>query len=290
MTIVGKILVFIVLVASLLVGGLVMMVHLTNTNWEIAYKQSQSQLQAVTADRQQTLAEVESIKADYEKKLLAKDKEKETLVAEKKNAEDERDQLKNRVATLNDGERKKAIDNKPVISASEIRSTQIENLEAQVRQVHQDLELQIAKTNSERREKLQALVQARSFQRRAEALEEEVKFMAKEALKGRAGVTGAVVSRKRGEDNPPTDNIEGRVLAVDPEDNLVRLSIGSDAGLAEGHTLKVFRLDNIPEKSRFLGTIELLKVNPNEAVGKPLKPMPAMQPGDRVASRLLVGG
>ena len=55
--------------------------------------------------------------------------------------------------------------------------------------------------------------------------------------------------------------------------------------------IKVFRLDPIPERSRYLGTIEILMVRPHEAVGRPTSRAPmSIRPGDRVASRLLVGG
>jgi len=77
---------------------------------------------------------------------------------------------------------------------------------------------------------------------------------------------------------------------VDPETGLVTLTIGGDHGLAQGHTLKVFRLSPIPEQSRYLGTIEILAVRPHEAVGRPVNRTPyPIRPNDRVASRLLVG-
>ena len=49
MTIVGKILVFVNLVFSLVVGGLVMMVYMTRTNWEDAFnKANAGKLAAIT--------------------------------------------------------------------------------------------------------------------------------------------------------------------------------------------------------------------------------------------------
>ena len=64
------------------------------------------------------------------------------------------------------------------------------------------------------------------------------------------------------------------------------ISIGSDAGIAIGQTLEVFRL----ETSKYLGKIKIVDVRPNEAVGSPVQRMLApVQVGDHVASKIQVG-
>src|SRR5262249_53909523 len=139
----------------------------------------------------------------------------------------------------------------------------------------------------ERAARIQADVESRYHKARALELEAQLKDLQLALIKSQAGPAGTVTSRKRGEEKPPRDNIEGRITKVDPEDNLVQLSIGSDSGLEPGHTLKVYRLHPIPDQSRYLGVIEILTVRPHEAVGRPLKPMAIpMKPNDRVAARL----
>ena len=69
MTIVGKVLVFVNLVFSLVVGGLVMMVYLTSTNWEDAYKKKDAQYQAVNADREQLVRERDEDKKEAAARL-----------------------------------------------------------------------------------------------------------------------------------------------------------------------------------------------------------------------------
>ena len=62
------------------------------------------------------------------------------------------------------------------------------------------------------------------------------------------------------------------------------------ASSLKGHTLEVFRLDPIPAKSMYLGTIRILEVRPNEAVGQPIaRPRVPIEKGDRVASRIALG-
>jgi hypothetical protein len=85
---------------------------------------------------------------------------------------------------------------------------------------------------------------------------------------------------------PP--EVEGLVKAVDEKSGLMTLTIGSDAGLAKGQTLEIFRLGTPADQSKYLGQISIVEVTAAEAVAKP-KGRLAVPPrsGDRVAARLL---
>jgi hypothetical protein len=87
--------------------------------------------------------------------------------------------------------------------------------------------------------------------------------------------------------NPPPGNVEGLVNNVDSND-MMTLSIGSDAGLTKGHTMELFRIGASPSQSKYLGTIRILDVQAKQAyaqaVGR-LTDTPRV--GDRVASRIL---
>lgn len=89
--------------------------------------------------------------------------------------------------------------------------------------------------------------------------------------------------------NPPKEFIEGQVINVDLESGLMTLTIGSDAGLAKGHTMELFRLNPWREnQSKYLGTIRVLEVKTHQAVAQPVGRL-ATPPtiGDRVASRIV---
>lgn len=83
----------------------------------------------------------------------------------------------------------------------------------------------------------------------------------------------------------PRPDMRGSVKAVD--DLLLTVSIGSDNGLREGHTLKVFRLE--PE-AVFLGTLTISAVRAKEAVGtfEPAAGAKKNRPksGDQVATKV----
>jgi hypothetical protein len=84
--------------------------------------------------------------------------------------------------------------------------------------------------------------------------------------------------------HPPKADIVALVKAVDDKSGLVTIDIGSDAGLAKGQTLEVYRLE---PKAKYLGTIRIVEVGPKVAVGQPVgKLLDTLKAGDRLASQL----
>ena len=80
---------------------------------------------------------------------------------------------------------------------------------------------------------------------------------------------------------PP--QVRGKVLAVN-RDNMIEISLGSDDGLRQGHTVEVFR------GSKYLGRVEVLNASTDRAVGKILPGFKkgAIQKDDDVATRFKV--
>jgi hypothetical protein len=88
--------------------------------------------------------------------------------------------------------------------------------------------------------------------------------------------------------NPPAENVEGVVKSVDAS-GLVTISLGSDAGLAKGHTLELFRVNPAAStQSKYLGTVRVIESEAHQSVAQPVGRLTApAQAGDRVTSRLL---
>ena len=87
--------------------------------------------------------------------------------------------------------------------------------------------------------------------------------------------------------NPPPGELQGSVKAVDDTSGLVTITIGSDAGLAKGHTLEAYRLGTVKTGPKYLGTVRILEVRPSEAVAKPVGRLhEAIQTGDSIASKI----
>jgi hypothetical protein len=89
--------------------------------------------------------------------------------------------------------------------------------------------------------------------------------------------------------NPPPEQLEGLVKEV-KEDGQVVITLGSDAGLQQGQTLEVFRINADPPRSVYLGRIRIVEVKAATAVGKAMgKLAQPIMVGDTVASRILSG-
>lgn len=137
-----------------------------------------------------------------------------------------------------------------------------------------------------RRRKVGAEVNEKTLRARNEALLEQLHALEKKLAEQRVGAP--VVGAK----DFPSEAVEGVVRKVD-KSGLMVLSVGADVGLKKGHILHVYRLDaKRPEKSVYLGTVELVDVTPREAVARIRKGTGKdreILPGDKVASRLLEG-
>jgi hypothetical protein len=84
--------------------------------------------------------------------------------------------------------------------------------------------------------------------------------------------------------NAPED-LKGLVTQVDSTNNLLKINIGSDAGLLRGHTLEVYRVND--KQPKYLGRVRVVEVNPTSAVVQPVGKMQGpVEKGDNVASRI----
>jgi len=315
MTVVGKILVFVNLVFGLLAGGLLMVDFIARSNYAAAEKQARDQNEVLRAALTQTETEKRSLEtkvaaAEQAQKnavlALARDKKEEAdklqaagvaefvrqAVADREKAEAALRTAEALVAKYQQATVKDSADTAAVQKASEARKDQITELAETNKKLRDDNLKLIEDANNERRERIRARIEARTLEKTNEDLVEQVKDLAKELARSKAGLTTTTLtSRKRGEDNPPPEQIEGRITQLYRDRDLVQISVGSDNGLLQGHTLKVFRLDRVPENSKFLGVIEIVSVRPHEAVGRLVRRTAyEVQKGDRVASRIGLGG
>jgi hypothetical protein len=87
--------------------------------------------------------------------------------------------------------------------------------------------------------------------------------------------------------NPPPVLVEGLVKEVG-KDGLVRLTVGSDAGLAKGQTLEAYRPGAmVGGNPMYITRLRIVEISAAESVGKPMfQGNGYVQPGDRVTSQL----
>src|SRR5262249_21704268 len=87
-------------------------------------------------------------------------------------------------------------------------------------------------------------------------------------IKGAGGGVGptSTMVRDASYQTPPPAFVKGRISKIDGTDRtLVRITIGSDVGVKEDHTLEVYRLRPRPE---YLGRLRIVESHHHEALGR----------------------
>ena len=287
MTPVGKILVFVNLVFSLFVGAMGLMVFTadTNKNAEIA-----------KIIRERDVLKASNGTYQEENKVLLEGRETEIKRMEK-DIEKQKTDLEDRDRVAKDMQKKldeasKKLNEKDIVLQTAVaESNRRQEQNDQMREIlkaevdrNQKLTKDLEKSKSE---EVSQRITALTLKSTNEKLENQLREMARDMEKVKSGSTSAVAQLNKASKNPPPENIDGLVKVADPS-GLVKISIGSDAGLARGHTLEIFRLSPLSSQSKYLGTIRILEVTPHEAVGQPVKQLTDKpMAGDRVASRIL---
>lgn len=287
MTAVGKILVFINLLFSLLVGGLVTMVYVARTHWVAEFAKLDAQYKIAVASEQTYKAEADKSQKDADLRVAsAKDQMKTSQEALAKALE--------RIKTMRDdnaAQDRKFVKGETSTAVSLVEVTNRQASEEKLKEtLRQEIELNnklVLDRNAQLEKAVGFEIALKTSQDRAQRLEGQLQDLTKELVRMRS--SGGSPTRVAGSKNPPPENVEGLVRNTDPS-GLVTLTIGSDAGLTKGHTLEVYRLSNIPNQSKYLGTIRILEVTATQAVGQPTGRMTTPpQAGDRVASHILGG-
>ncbi len=290
MTAVGKILVFLNLVFSLVVGAFVVMVYMARTNWVHEFNTLKAQNQVLVASAETYKNEAIKAQQEAEGRIAQKD-------AELKNAKaDLQTELTINTRLTTELEKLKQQNTKDNALASlygtEVNKRQedVSKLRDQIKR-ETDMNNALVKKNAElQNETTAAQIEKRAVQDMNNRLEAQLQQMAKDMARIRAN-GGSTTTARAGSKNPPHEDVEGLVKNTDSS-GLMTLTIGSDAGLTKGHTLELFRLNpSMPSQSRYLGTVRVLEATATQAVAQPVGRLAAPpQPGDRVASRILGGG
>lgn len=292
MTVVGKIFVILNLVASLFVGTLLIIVYTARIKLEVAHKKTENSLQVAQAEK--TLAE--NREREAKEALNNEIKKGQALVEDERTrhqkTQQSLDEEKRKFQARNDDANRGT--NTTTLSEATIKSlqTEVEQLQEAKKKlddrINDPKEGLLVQMDKLRQEKVTAEIERRSLLVRNAELQSRVEDMAKQLVKSQSGPIASTSGGSRPLRNPPQEDVEGLVLKTDKDTGYLTLSIGSDSGLSKGHTLEVFRLSKVPSQSRYLGTIEILRVGPKEAVGKPVQRMlGTVEAGDQVSSRIL---
>jgi hypothetical protein len=292
MTTLGKILVFLVFVAALALGGLMVFVSKTSPSWKEAVKERDDYIGVLKANAVAEAASRDKWVKEYEKMKQLLDAQMVEAKAVQARLQIEMDSNAKQVKDAQDQSNQAS---KNLLSAqAEAKRLQDEN--KQLITVIQDREQRIVKLQGElvtsQNDAQAARQDAQNATARSSNLLEQLKekeltiaklFKKDQPEKITARVTDANYT------NPPAVYVKGTIKEVDAKDKkLVVISIGSDNGIRKDQTLEVFRTS---PKAEYLGRLLIVDADFRSAVGR-LLPAPGstttvtLLPGDEVASKL----
>ena len=283
MTTLGKVLVFVNLIFSLGVGYLGIMSYTARTHWakaaedykknvEIAQASNAASAAELTRERQESAAEVAQANDRVKSAMQEVDGYKTRLAGLGAAIEQQKTAVQQAQASFQAAQEE-----------ARRRQADVVAMQGTVKQLTEERQKLVESTAKMRDDKVAAEITARQSMARATELEKQVQEDNKLIKSLQERSTGSSAAVARGTSNPPPEDVEGRVVTADAAGYL-KLSIGSDSGLAKGHTLQLFRLS---PQAKYLGQVRILDVTPHEAVAQPVgrlsdKPVA----GDRVRSRI----
>lgn len=298
MNTVGKTLVILNLLFALITGGFLIIDFATRTNWRKGFDDlkrelevSQKNTETLQATNGRLMAEVKSLDAQLLDQLKKYEKlEKDTKDLVKKAKDD---------ALTADGNRDKAI-----LSSGQM-TLELERLRNENKELLALLKKRQEMIVALEQEKNKYLAEAQAaINERDAALERNMNLLARlrevEVARAKAQVaagpastttsTSASPVRDRNQANPPPFYVRGIIEAVDGTDrSLVKISLGSDAGIQVDHTLEVYRLY---PRAEYLGMVRIVETDKHASVGRLIRldstlPMPVVRKGDEVASKIM---
>jgi hypothetical protein len=260
MTFVGKILVIVIMAFALLFLGISTVVFTTHVNWkdEIA-KNWKPKVDKLTTTNTTLTAELENTKKDlataettHAAAVKAQEDRLAKLDAEIKQTEQELTTVRGQV----EGAQQNA---KSALAEAEARRKETDQLREQKSAVEKqanDYKLQQTELNDKIRE----------LERMNNTLDANTKDLrdkvARFATALRQNGLSDDVRNYRGLESPPA--VQGIVERIDPKNQKVEISIGSDDGLVPGHELYLYRTQ---PQAEYLGKIKVTVVDPDRAVG-----------------------
>lgn len=277
MTVLGKMLVFLVLVLSLIWNGLVVNGYVTRTNWRNEAKKYQDQAvkAANSATEMKKLLEAEREAAEERIRALREDNYRAN--AQLLTVSKEKDSLLKQYNDTFAAAQKQGLEFATLQANLKRLADQVDNQDTQLREKETMLNAATLAAERARVSMTEAQIEANAQKQRAERLAQITQEQSEE-LEGfrRLGLTG----RSSGSGRPTIPapiGFRGTVTNVGTSgsETLVTLKPGLDAGLREGTELTVFRLGDNP---RYLGKVQVLRSDPKEAIGKFIAP-PNVRPG-----------
>jgi len=286
MTLVGKILVFVIMIFSVLFMGMSVVVFTTSVNWkeEVAKQKKQvtdlnSQLATVRQEAATAKSELDAAKADHAAKVSNLQTEIAKVGEQNKQAIAEVTATRKSVETAQENVKAAQAEARDRLA----ETTQLRELLKQVQKQANEFKLQQTELNDtiaqQRRELESAQANNVDLRGRVAGLTRRLRELGQSTEVAPGGATARVVP-----------DVEGVITRVNPTGTAVELSIGADDGLAADsasgiNEMDVYRL-NPPA---YIGRVRVESVDPDQAtarvIGKTRNGL-KIKEGDIVSSKI----
>ena len=267
MTVLGKILVFVVLVLSLLWTFLTVSSFAARTNWQAQAKRYQDEAQkaGAAATAMKALLDAEREGGDVRVAVIREDRERfakqvETIALE-------RDGLLKEYNALLDTNKRVAAEQAPLIGQKEkliaevaLKDDQIRDKDKRLNELTFTQNEAVVKANERANEARAQTDRANRLTDQVNALQEALETLRRNGGAVRPGVAGQVRV-------PAPERFRASVVSVDQSSNTtyVTINLGLDSGLQKNTELTVQRLTG--SDGQFLGRLVITQVDPKQAIG-----------------------
>ncbi|MGO9464553.1 MAG: hypothetical protein ACLQIB_24310 [Isosphaeraceae bacterium] len=260
MTFVGRILVIVIMLFSLIFLGISTVVYSTSKNWKTATQDERKKvdelkkkLSDAQAQKDAAAKGLEDAKNAFD--ALAKNLNNQISTLEDQNKRDNSQiqDVRGKLAVA-EGNAKSALDE---VEARRKETMLLRDQKSAVEKQANEFKLHQAELNDKIRELERVLETA--TKNNGDLRERVAKFS---TLLRQNGLSDDIAQIKGVQSPPP---VQGEVTRVDPTNRRIEMSIGSDDGLVPGQEFYVFRTSPRPE---YVGKIAISSVDPDQAVGK----------------------
>ena len=288
MSFVGKVLVVVQLVLSVLFMALAGAVFATHQNWKTKYDAQTLILENKTKDVSSAMAERDSARQSSQKAIDDNKAELGRLAAQELNQTAEIVALKKK-----NNEDQQELQTQTAIAETKARETAFRIQEAEEqRAANRALQIALDETSAKLRqnesEKFGLQVDHDNLKELYASGLEEVEYLKKVVRNG--GLESDYrKALKQAEPAPPVDGLV-KVVRSDRTNRpkYVQLSIGSDDGLLKGHVLDVMRSGVDGKDPQYLGKVRIISIDPDSAVGEVIESAKngIIEVGDNVTTKL----
>ncbi|MDR1959359.1 MAG: hypothetical protein LBQ54_10035 [Planctomycetaceae bacterium] len=272
---VGKILVWVILLMSLVFMAFTITVYTTHHNWKVRADELNTQLKAAQDKNNSLSREKEELLKLHEEYVARSQQEVQKLSAETTLTKEEIAKLEADANELNKS-------TEQAISTLDSVHKNLAKDRAEIEKLRTDFDESMRSRNDLLAQVIAATDQGHTYALNYATLMQTNKRLANDLADALTvlNVLGESPNPDRHLGEAPA-HIIGEITEVRPT-GMVAVSIGADSGLEKGHRLHVYHEDT------YLGQIEIIKTEPNQAAAKILPEFRTgtIQRGDHVATKL----